>query len=70
MERRRTASTAGGYEICRVWSREGWLYVLDDSDVGFFSQEEAENWARENPKGSPADHHKPPSAYVRSRQGC
>ena len=49
---RRMASTAGGYEICRVWSREGWLYVLDDADVGFFTQEEAENWAREHPKGS------------------
>jgi hypothetical protein len=43
-------STAGGYEIRRVWSAEGWLYVLDDSYIGFFSQKEAEDWAREHPK--------------------
>ena len=45
-------STAGGYEIRRVWSAEGWLYVLDDSDIGFFSHKEAEDWAREHPKNA------------------
>ena len=42
--------TAGGYEIRRVWSAEAWLYVLDDSYIGFFSQKEAEDWAREHAK--------------------
>jgi len=45
-----TVSIAGGYEICRVWSREGPLYVLDNAELGFFTQGEAENWAREHPK--------------------
>ena len=48
-----TVSIAGGYAICRVWSREGWLYVLDNADIGFFTQGEAENWAREHPKMAP-----------------
>jgi len=30
-------STVGGYEIRRVRSPEGWLFVLDDSYIGFFS---------------------------------
>jgi hypothetical protein len=61
-DKQRAASTAGGYQICRVWSREGWLYVLDDADIGFFSQDEAENWAREHPKRSAANQPNPPSA--------
>jgi hypothetical protein len=36
--------------VGRVWSREGPLYVLDNAEIGFFTQGEAENWAREHPK--------------------
>jgi hypothetical protein len=43
-------STVGGYEIRRVRSPEGWLFVLDDSYIGFFSQGEAEDWACEHPR--------------------
>jgi hypothetical protein len=45
-------STVGGYEIRRVRSPEGWLFVLDDSYIGFFSQGEAEDWACEHPRMS------------------
>jgi hypothetical protein len=43
-------SKAGGYEIRCVRSPEGWLFVLDDSYIGFFSQGEAEDWACEHPR--------------------
>jgi hypothetical protein len=45
---RTKVSVAGDYEIYRVWSREGWLYVIGDSEIGFFTQSEAENWARDH----------------------
>jgi hypothetical protein len=40
----------GGYDIRRVRSAEGWVHVLDDSYVGFFTEQEAVNWARQHAK--------------------
>jgi hypothetical protein len=45
---RTKVSVVGRYGIFRVWSREGWLYVIGEAEIGFFTQSEAENWARDH----------------------